>query len=123
MAREILREVWILDPAGRGWREGPALPGADGGFLGAAAVGDEIHAVWESTYQIFDAGSGVWSRGPTGVRRALPDVLRRRRVVHGGRLYDGSAIARSSSAAASRAARRKVWLALAGRRPNLLCRG
>ena len=65
---EILREVWILDPAGR-WREGPTLP-EPMELLGAAVVGDEIHAVWESTYQIFDAGSGEWSRGPTpGVTR------------------------------------------------------
>lgn len=65
---EILREVWILDPAGR-WREGPALP-EPMELLGAAVAGDKIHAVWESTYQIFDAGSGKWNRGPTpGVTR------------------------------------------------------
>jgi hypothetical protein len=33
-------------------------------LLGAAVAGDEIHAVWESTYQIYDAGSGTWRQGP-----------------------------------------------------------
>ena len=60
---EILREVWILDPE-RGWREGPAMP-EPMELLGAAVVDDEIHAVWESTYQILDAETGDWSSGPT----------------------------------------------------------
>ena len=34
-------------------------------LLGASIAGDEIHAVWESTYQIYDASSGRWSAGPT----------------------------------------------------------
>jgi len=33
-------------------------------LLGAAVVGDEIHAIWESTYQIYDADTGSWSTGP-----------------------------------------------------------
>jgi hypothetical protein len=60
----ILREVWILDPRSGGWRPGPTLP-KPMELLGAAVVGDEIHAVWESTYQIYDAATGEWSQGPT----------------------------------------------------------
>jgi Kelch motif len=60
---QVLREVWILDPA-QGWRAGPEMP-EPMELLGAAVVGDEIHAVWESTYQILDLGSGDWSSGPT----------------------------------------------------------
>jgi hypothetical protein len=33
-------------------------------LLGAAVVGDEIHAVWERTYQIYDADTGRWRDGP-----------------------------------------------------------
>jgi hypothetical protein len=33
-------------------------------LLGADAAGDEIHAVWESVYQIYDARSGAWRQGP-----------------------------------------------------------
>ena len=33
-------------------------------LLGAAVVGDEIHAVWERTYQIYDASEGRWREGP-----------------------------------------------------------
>ena len=48
---------------------GPALP-RPMELLGAAAVGEEIHAVWESTYQIYDARTGRWRQGPTpGVTR------------------------------------------------------
>lgn len=66
---EILRDVWILDPETREWRAGPAMP-EQMELLGAAVVGDEIHAVWESVYQIYDASSGRWSSGPsTGVTR------------------------------------------------------
>ena len=65
----ILREVWIFDPRSERWRPGPAMP-QPMELLGAAVVGDEIHAVWESTYQIYDARTGGWSRGPTpGVTR------------------------------------------------------
>jgi N-acetylneuraminic acid mutarotase len=60
---EILRDVWILDLETGEWREGPAMP-EPMELLGAAVVGDEIHAVWESTYQIYDAGSGTWRPGP-----------------------------------------------------------
>jgi hypothetical protein len=60
---EILRDVWILNPATGQWREGPAMP-EPMELLGAAVAGDEIHAVWESTYQIYDAESGTWTSGP-----------------------------------------------------------
>jgi hypothetical protein len=33
-------------------------------LLGAAVAGGEIHAVWESTYQVYDARSGRWRDGP-----------------------------------------------------------
>jgi N-acetylneuraminic acid mutarotase len=60
----ILREVWILDPDGRGrWRPGPALPRAME-LLGAAVSDRQIHAVWESVYQIYDAATGRWRQGP-----------------------------------------------------------
>jgi hypothetical protein len=66
---EVLREVEILDPRTGRWRSGPSLP-RPMELLGAAVVGDEIHAVWESTYQIYDAGSGEWRDGPRpGVTR------------------------------------------------------
>jgi hypothetical protein len=66
---EVLREVWILDPRSRRWRRGPAMP-RPMELLGAAVAGDEIHAVWESTYQIYDAGTGRWRQGPRpGVTR------------------------------------------------------
>ena len=61
---EVLRDVWILDPAERAWRRGPSMP-KPMELLGASVVGDEIHAVWESTYQIYDSSSGRWSAGPT----------------------------------------------------------
>lgn len=60
---ETLREVWILDPRTVTWREGPALP-RPMELLGAAVAGDEIHAVWEDVYQIYDAGTGRWRDGP-----------------------------------------------------------
>ena len=56
---EKLREVWIFDPKSRRWRAGPSLP-KPMELLGAAVVGDEIHAVWEHTYQVYDAGKGRW---------------------------------------------------------------
>jgi hypothetical protein len=33
-------------------------------LLGAAVSGDRIHAVWESTYQVYDARLGRWRDGP-----------------------------------------------------------
>jgi len=33
-------------------------------LLGADVAGDEIHAVWESTYQVWNAGQGRWLSGP-----------------------------------------------------------
>jgi hypothetical protein len=60
---EILREVWIYDPDTDQWRAGPALP-RPMELLGSAVAGDEIHAVWESTYQIYDARTGRWAQGP-----------------------------------------------------------
>ena len=55
--------MWIYDPAPRRLALGPALP-KPMELLGAAVVGDEIHAVWESTYQIYDARTGRWRQGP-----------------------------------------------------------
>jgi hypothetical protein len=72
---EVLREVWIFDPRSDRWREGPAMP-KPMELLGAAVDGDEIHAVWESTYQVYDAGSGEWRQGPTpGVTRHARTAL------------------------------------------------
>jgi N-acetylneuraminic acid mutarotase len=69
---EILREVWILDPVTGEWREGPALP-EPMELLGATVAGDDIHAVWESTYQVYDGATGRWRDGPHPVvtRHAL----------------------------------------------------
>ncbi len=61
--QELLREVWILDPNTLEWRQGPELP-KPMELLGAAVAGDEIHAVWESTYQVYDRGTGRWRDGP-----------------------------------------------------------
>jgi hypothetical protein len=60
---EHLREVWIFDPRTSRWRAGPTLP-KPMELLGATVVGDEIHAVWEHTYQVYDAGAGRWRDGP-----------------------------------------------------------
>lgn len=60
---EKLREVWIYDPTGERWRRGPALP-KPMELLGAAVVGDEIHAVWERTYQIYNGATKRWRDGP-----------------------------------------------------------
>jgi hypothetical protein len=60
---KILREVWILDPKTRRWRAGSSMP-EPMELLGATVAGDEIHAIWESTYQIYDARSGRWRDGP-----------------------------------------------------------
>ena len=57
----VLREVWIFDPRRERWRRGPALP-RPMELLGAAVARDEIHAVWESTYQIYSTGR--WRQGP-----------------------------------------------------------
>jgi len=58
-----LREVWIFDPVQSRWRRGPWLP-KPMELLGATVVGDEIHAIWERTYQIYDAGDRRWRDGP-----------------------------------------------------------
>ena len=60
---ELLRDVWILDPETGRWRGGPAMP-EPMELLGAAVAGDEIHAVWESSYQIYDGETNAWSSGP-----------------------------------------------------------
>jgi hypothetical protein len=60
---EILADVWILDPDSGRWRRGPTMP-EPMELLGAAVAGDEIHAVWESTYQVYDGAAGTWSDGP-----------------------------------------------------------
>ena len=65
----LLREVWILDPRTERWRRGPALP-RPMELLGLTVHGDELHAVWESTYQVYDASAGAWHQGPRpGVTR------------------------------------------------------
>jgi hypothetical protein len=58
-----LREVWVFDPERGRWRRGPSLA-KPMELLGATVVGDEIHAVWERTYQIYDAGTNRWREGP-----------------------------------------------------------
>jgi hypothetical protein len=58
-----LREVWIFNPKNERWRRGPSLP-KPMELLGATVVGDEIHAVWERTYQIYDASTNRWRDGP-----------------------------------------------------------
>jgi hypothetical protein len=77
----VLRDVWIFDPRESRWRAGPRMP-RPMELLGLAVRGDELHAVWESTYQIFDARSGRWRPGPApAVTRhalaafAIDDVL------------------------------------------------
>jgi Kelch motif len=95
---DILRDVWILNPATGEWREGPTMP-EPMELLGAAVAGDEIHAVWESTYQIYDAESGTWSPGPRSLvtRHGLQTFYVDSALFTVG----GSATARSSSAATS----------------------
>ena len=58
-----LREVWIFDPQSNRWRAGPTLP-KPMELLGATVAGDQIHAVWEHTYQTYDASEGRWHQGP-----------------------------------------------------------
>ena len=60
---EVLREVWIFDPRTGRWRRGPDMP-RPMELLGLAVRGDELHAVWESTYQVYDAATGRWRLGP-----------------------------------------------------------
>jgi hypothetical protein len=69
---EILDEVWILDPETEEWREGPTME-EPMELLGAAVAGDEIHAVWEHVYQVYDARTGEWRLGPRPIvtRHAL----------------------------------------------------
>ena len=69
---EILREVWILDPASLVWREGPMLPERME-LLGATVSGEDIHAVWESTYLVYDGSEERWREGvrPPVTRHAL----------------------------------------------------
>ncbi|MGH3044779.1 MAG: Kelch repeat-containing protein [Gaiellaceae bacterium] len=60
---EVLRDVWILNPGTGRWRPGPEMP-EPMELLGAAVAGDEIHAVWERTYQVYDTSTGKWTTGP-----------------------------------------------------------
>jgi hypothetical protein len=69
---ELLRDVWTLDPRTREWRRWPTMP-KPMELLGAAVAGNEIHAIWESVHQIYDAGTGRWRQGPKSLvtRHAL----------------------------------------------------
>jgi N-acetylneuraminic acid mutarotase len=69
---QVLRDVWIYDPRSGTWRRGPALR-KPMELLGAAVAGDEIHAVWEETYQVYDAARRAWTLGsrPLVTRHAL----------------------------------------------------
>ena len=63
---DVLSDVWILNRETGEWREGPAMPeGME--LLGAAVAGDQIHAIWESTYQIYDDAAGAWTTGPSSL--------------------------------------------------------
>jgi hypothetical protein len=68
----VVGDVWVLDVERGRWRRGPALP-RPMELLGAAVAGDDIHAVWESTYQIYDGRTERWRPGPhpTVTRHAL----------------------------------------------------
>ena len=55
--------MWIYDPRTAAWRKGPTLP-KPMELVGAAVSGEEIHAIWESTYEIYDARTGRWHAGP-----------------------------------------------------------
>ena len=79
----ILREVWTFAPGRQGgWQRGPVLAEAME-LLGAAVVEDEIHAVWEHVYQIYDAVEGRWRHGlRPGVTRHGLEVF-----AAGGALY------------------------------------
>ena len=55
--------MWIYNPRSQRWRRGPSLP-KPMELVGAAVVGSQIHAIWEGTYQIYDARTGRWSEGP-----------------------------------------------------------
>jgi N-acetylneuraminic acid mutarotase len=59
----ILRSVWVFDPAADRWRAGPTMP-KPMELVGAAVADDQVHAIWERTYQIYDARSHSWSDGP-----------------------------------------------------------
>ncbi len=52
--------------------------------------GDELHAVWESTYQVYDRASGRWRRRPGAARHAprAPGLRDRREPLHRRRLHD-----------------------------------
>ena len=69
---EVVTGVLVYDPRADEWRAGPRMP-KPMELLGAAVAGDEIHAVWESTYQIYDASTGRWRDGPRSLvtRHAL----------------------------------------------------
>jgi hypothetical protein len=77
-----LREVWILAPGAARWRAGPTLP-RPMELQGTDVVGDQVHAVWERTYQIWDASEGRW-------RQDVPPQVHRHALALfavGGRLY------------------------------------
>jgi Kelch motif len=59
----VLRSVWIYDPRTSRWRAGPTLP-RPMELVGAAPWRDQIHAIWDSTYEIYDTSTGLWTEGP-----------------------------------------------------------
>jgi N-acetylneuraminic acid mutarotase len=60
---EIMRSVWIYDPETKEWRSGPTMP-KPMELVGATATKNQIHAIWESVYQIYEASTGRWTDGP-----------------------------------------------------------
>jgi N-acetylneuraminic acid mutarotase len=63
-SQEIVRHVWIYNPRRNEWRAGPSLP-APMDLLGVVTVGNEIHAVLESKYFVYDGTTKRWTRGPS----------------------------------------------------------
>ena len=63
-SQEILRRVWIYNPARNEWRAGPSMP-KPMDLLGVVTVGNKIHAVLESKYFVYDGATRKWQRGPS----------------------------------------------------------
>jgi N-acetylneuraminic acid mutarotase len=58
-----LRAVWIFNAKTARWRSGPSMP-KPMELNGTAVAGNEIHTVWEHTYQVYDAATNIWRQGP-----------------------------------------------------------